>query len=372
MDATPRPITTPIVIFAFDRPHYLRRFCESLAAQQGVTLNQRRIYLVQDGAVSPRSGVRYAEDAVLADSVAAFRAVFPRGQVVPSQDNLGIAFNIRRGETLAFEALDAEWGYFFEDDLELGPAYLLMLERMRDAVAERPEVAYFAAYGEHRRPSDPDRPNHVWLDHHWGFALRRAAWLRISDWLAPYFEILRRSDYQHRDHLAVFEFLRQQEMAVSSSSQDALKSVAAATLGLLRTMPDLCFGRYIGERGASFSPERFRALGFDRTPLITRTDIALPELTEARASKLLADQQAHYRRFRTEQLEPFLADYTRRHFTPTRLVDRAEVDGLYRLLLDRLPESEAVYEQNVGRRDLAGLRRDILGSAEYRGRNAFR
>ena len=369
MDA-PRPVSAPIIIFSFDRPHYLRRFCESLRAQQGVTLNERRIYLVQDGAVSPRSGVRYAEDAVLAASVAAFRDVFPRGQVVPSRDNLGIAFNIRRGETLAFEALDAGWGYFFEDDLELGPAYLLMLERIHDAVADRPEVSYFAAYGEHRRPADPADPKFVWLDHHWGFALRREAWARISDWLAPYFAILRPTDYQHRDHLAVFDFLRRQEMAVSTSSQDALKSVASAMLGMVRVMPDIGFARYIGERGASFNPERFRALGFDRVVPLERTDIALPALGRERAQHLLESQQAHYRRFRSEQFEPFLESYRQRHFAPRRLLERQDVEGLYRLLLDRLPESEAVFEQNVGRRDLAGLRRDILGSAEYRGRNA--
>ncbi|MBO1073269.1 hypothetical protein [Roseomonas marmotae] len=369
MDATPRKVTTPIVIFSFDRPHYLRRFCESLRAQQGVELNERRIYMVQDGAVSPRSGLRYASDAVLEECTAIFRDIFPRGQVLASRENHGIAFNIRRGEALVFETLESDLGYFFEDDLELGPAYLLMMERLKDAVAGRPEVGYFAVYGEHRRPSDPAAPKLVWLDHHWGFALRRDAWQRISRWLEPYFDILARSDYQHRDHYAVFRFLQRQEMAIDRSSQDALKSVAAAQLGLVRVMTDLCFGRYIGEKGASFNPERYRELGYDRIPLITRTDIALPELTEERAQSLLQAQQEHYRRFRAREFDAFLAAYATRHWEADRLLSREDVDDLYRLLLDRLPESEAVYEQNIGRNTFRTLRGAILKSQEYRGRN---
>ncbi|MCG7361794.1 hypothetical protein MHZ93_11055 [Roseomonas sp. ACRSG] len=369
MDETPRAITTPIVIFAFDRPHYLRRFCESLRAQQGVLLNERRIYLVQDGAVSPRSGLRYASDAMLAESIAVFRDVFPRGQVLASPRNLGIAMNIRRGETLVFETLEADLGYFFEDDLELGPAYLLTLERVKEAVARRPEVAYFAAYGEHRRPSNPEAPEMVWLDHHWGFGLRREAWQRIEAWLKPYFAILARHDYQHRDHFAIFRFLEQQEMAVPHSSQDALKSVAAAALGMIRVMPDLSFGRYIGEKGASFNPGRFREMGFDRVPLITRTDIAIPELTEAQAKSLLHAQQSHYRHIRAHDFDDFLRRYAERHAEADRLVSREDVTDLYRLLLDRVPEGEDAYAGNVGRRTLRELRRDILNSQEFRGRN---
>jgi hypothetical protein len=369
MEEAPRAITTPIVIFAFDRPHYLRRFCESLRAQQGVVLNERRIYMVQDGAISPRSGLRYASDAILAESAAVFRGAFPRGQVLASPQNHGIAMNIRRGESLVFETLEADLGYFFEDDLELGPAYLLAMERVKDAVADRPEVAYFAAYGEHRRPSNPDAPELVWLDHHWGFALRRQAWQRIEAWLRPYFAILARHDYQHRDHFAIFRFLEQQEMAVTHSSQDALKSVAAASLGMIRVMTDLCFGRYIGEKGASFNPARFREMGFDRIPLVSRTDIGIPALTEAQARSLLAAQQNHYRHIRAQEFDGFLRNYAIRHAEADRLVSREDVADLYRLLLDRVPEGEDAYAGNIGRRTLRELRRDVLNSQEYRGRN---
>jgi hypothetical protein len=368
MADTPRAIETPIVIFSFDRPHYLRRFCQSLKAQQGVELDERRIVLVQDGAVSRHSGVRYAEDATLAESVAVFREIFPTGKVMPSEENLGIAFNIRRGEALVFETMNAGLGYFFEDDLELGPTYLLMMERLRDAIADRPEVGYFAVYGEHRSRPDQNRPKLVGLDHHWGFGLRRDAWRQISAWLAPYFAILHQMDYPHRNDVEILRFLQQQEMACGATSQDALKSVAAAANGIVRVMTDVCFARYIGEKGASFSEARFREMGYDRTQMSERSDLPLPALTAQRSAAILAEQQKRYTDFRTRQLDRHLAQFATWHFNPERLLKRADVDNLFRLLLDRLPESEDVYTLYVGRQTVRELRASMMNSREFRAR----
>ncbi|MFC4169480.1 glycosyltransferase family protein [Teichococcus aestuarii] len=362
-------ISAPIIIFAFDRAPYLERFCASLKAQEGVTLDQSRIYLLQDGAVSAASGVRYAEDKAIADSVAAFRGVFPEGHVLQSPDNLGIAFNIQRGEKLAFETLKAETAYFFEDDLELGPAYLLMMERLRQALAPFPEVGYFAAYGDHRATPDPERVRVVPLDHHWGFGLRRGAWRRINAWLKPYLEIIRRTDYPNRNHLAVYRWLEGQEMAIDKSSQDAMKALACAQLGLARVMTDTCFGRYIGEKGASFNERRFREMGYDRMTPVERGDLPIAPASADSIAAILAQQQAHFRTFRERDFEGFLERYAGRHWDPDRLLEREDVADLYRLLLDRLPEGENIYEQYVGKTTVRRLRRIMFNSREFQGRN---
>lgn len=338
MNDAEQPIDAPIIIFAFDRAAYLKRFCESLKAQQGVALDERRIYLLQDGPVSRRSGVRYAEDAAMAESVAAFREVFPEGQVMASAENLGIAFNIRRGETLAFETLNAETAYFFEDDLELGPAYLLMMERLRVMLAPFPEVGYFAAYGDHRARPDPDRVRIVPLDHHWGFALRRSAWTRMQDWLAPYFAILDKTDYQSRNHIGVYRWLEGQPMAIDKSSQDALKALACAQTGIARVMTDTCFARYIGEKGASFNERRFREMGYDRMTPVERGDLPVEPQTLESIRAILARQQEHFLNFRQREFNGFLERYATRNWDSERPVTRADVDNLYSLLLDRLPE----------------------------------
>jgi len=369
MDKAAQVIDAPIIIFSFDRAAYLHRFCLSLRAQEGVALDERRIYLLQDGPVSRRSGVRYAEDAAMAESVAAFRAVFPQGHVMASPENLGIAFNIRRGEALAFETLGAETAYFFEDDLELGPSYLLMMERLRAALEPFPEVGYFAAYGDHRAVPDPERVRVVPLEHHWGFALRRGAWLRIQEWLAPYFAILAQTDYPSRDHLAVYRFLETQEMAIDKSSQDALKALACAQLGIARIMTDTCFARYIGEKGASFNERRFREMGYDRMTPEERGDLPLETPARPGITDILNSQRMHFRRFRAEEFDGFLARYSTRHWNPERRVTREELDQLYSLLLDRLPEGEHIYEQFVGKSTVRRLRNIMLNSREFRGRN---
>ncbi|PHK95773.1 hypothetical protein CR162_06500 [Pseudoroseomonas rhizosphaerae] len=372
MAETVRGISAPIIIFAFDRAPYLERFCASLKAQQGVALDPSRIYLLQDGAVSAASGVRYAEDQAIADSVATFHAAFPEGQVLQSPDNLGIAFNIQRGEKLAFETLKAETAYFFEDDLELGPAYLTMMERLNEALAPFPEVGYFAVYGDHRATPEPGLVRAVPLDHHWAFGLRREAWRRINAWLKPYLEIIRRTDYPNRNHLAVYRWLEGHEMAIDKSSQDAMKALACAQLGLARVMTDTCFGRYIGEKGASFNERRFREMGYDRMTPVERGDLPIEPVTAARVAAILGRQQAHFRRFRQQEFGAFLERYAARHWDPDRPLTREEVADLYRLLLDRLPEGENIYEQHVGRSSVRRLRRIIFGSREFRGRNTAR
>jgi hypothetical protein len=366
----PRRIDCPIIVFAFDRPHYLRRLLEGLRAQQGAAFDPRNLHLVQDGAVSPRSGVRYAEDAAIEASLATFRDLFPEGGVLgPEAGNLGIAGNIRRGERHAFETLGAPLAYFFEDDLEPGPRYLHMLERVREAAAAHPAIGYFAAYGDHRRQVAGPKLHWVGLEHHWGFGLAAAAWRRIDTWLAPYYALLDRADYAARSHLQIYAWQRGLDLAVDKSSQDAMKALACAALGIVRVMPDGCFARYIGERGASFSEARFRELGYDRTLLIEREDCFLAPLRPNRVQALLAESDERHRAFRAERLDRFLAEYAARHFDPDRPLAREDVDALYAALLDRLPESEAVYAPLVGRRSARQLRAALLASREYRGRN---
>lgn len=49
-----------------------------------------------------------------------------------------------------------------------------------------------------------------------------------------------------------------------------------------------------------------------------------------------------------------------------RLVTRDEIMQLYRILLGRDPENEAIYRNAEGRILFADLRADIINSAEYR------
>lgn len=303
----PIAIDTPIVLYAFDRPDYLDRVAASLAAQRGVVLDPSRIFLVQDGAVSPRSGKRFAADADIAGSIAAFRRHFPDSPMLASPHNLGVARNILRGERLVFDELNAELGYFFEDDLELGPWYLLALERLKALTAPYPRVAYFGAYGDHRRDYPGPLVKYIPLEHHWGFGLRRHAWRRMMRWLEPYYALLEGRDYNARDHAAIYELFRPLGIASEASSQDAAKSIACLELDMTRLLTTVSFGRYIGERGNSFSPQHFRTMGFDRMTIAASETYDFSPLTEAKLLEVDGFHRRHYERLRRERFDEIVA-----------------------------------------------------------------
>jgi hypothetical protein len=367
-EPAPVPLDVPIILFGFNRPAYLERVCASLSNQRGVVLNPRRVFLLQDGPVSPRTGLRYAEDAQIEASIAAFRAHFPRGQVAAARGNLGIAANIRRGEALAFEALDADCAYFFEDDLELGPEYLRIMEALRALSDRDPRVGYFAAYGDHHIALPGPEAWLTMLQHHWGFGLRREPWRRLRAWLAPYYEILDRADYAARDHLAIFRWMESLDVATGASSQDAVKTVGCNALGIARVMTDVCFGRYIGAQGASFREEKFRAMGFDRMSWVEGPEHRLAAGVDAQVSAIISEPRKRHEQYRAERLPKLLEEQARTRLERDRPATREDVVMLFRYLLDRLPEDEAV-ESLAERHSVRQVRDILLGSREFRGRN---
>jgi len=370
MEPSP-PVTTPIVIYAFNRPDYLERLCLSLRAQQGVTLDETQVHLLQDGAVSPRSAVRFAEDAAIEANIAAFRRIFPRGQVHAAPENLGIALNLQRGEALVFETLKAEVGYFFEEDLELGPCYLAMLEAIRAQMPAHPQLGYFAAYGNHRAPGDPRRPGFIPLEHHWGFGLTRRCWKAMQPWLAPFRQIWRESDYQARPHLRLVEVYLDKAVASTQSSQDVSKTMACADLGFARVNTDVCYARYIGKQGQSFSAASFARHGFEGTEVATMLPPEPPRLTAPQLEAFIQAKRAHHARIRQEQLEPHLAEMRKRLFNPDRLATRADIEEIWRVLMDRLPDDESYYERNVGQRTVRQIRTSLLRGREARAKSFF-
>src|ERR671933_888000 len=103
MTPPPTPFDVPIIILGFNRPAYLDVLCRGLLTQRLVRPDPAKVHLMQDGAVSPRTGHRFAAEADMAENLAVFRRHFPEGQVHQASHNLGIAENILRGQRLAFE-----------------------------------------------------------------------------------------------------------------------------------------------------------------------------------------------------------------------------------------------------------------------------
>lgn len=357
----------PIVIFSFDRPDYLERLCRGLLAQTQIRPDPSRVFLMQDGAVSPRTGHRYGRPARMRRAVEAFRALFPEGQVLAAEGNLGIGDNILRGQRHVFETLGEEVGYFFEDDLEPGPLYLAALEAMRAATepfADR--VAYFAAYGDHAAPKPGPEVRLLQLGHHWGFGLRRQAWRRIQAFLPAWWEELRRADYQGRNRLRLIRLYRDWDVASEGVGEDAATELACASLGLARLNTDVSFARYIGERGEHFDPAVFRALGFDGMRWAEAERFTLRPPTAAEVAGIAAAAQEDRRAYRRDHLENLIARVEADHADPDRLATAEDVEALWLLLLDRRRVPEKVMERHVGRTGLRDLRRAIVRMAVFR------
>lgn len=364
-------VRAPIIIFAFARPDYLRRLCRSLKAQQGVLLDEASIHLMQDGAKSRRSAVTYAEPALIEASIAAFREVFPRGQVHAAPENLGVAMNILRGERHAFQTLRAEIAYFFEEDLELGPAYIAMMEVLAARFGGLSQLGYFAAYGDHRRQANPAAPQIVPLEHHWGFGLTRHCWQAMQPWLKPFHQVYQQVDYQARPHLRIVELFENCRVSSMASSQDVAKTMACADLGFARINTDVGFARYIGAVGESFREERFATQGFAEAPVMETLPESLPAASAEVLSRIAAEKFESCSAHRRDAYERELATMRRSFFNPDRPVTREELEALWRLVMDRLPTDEEYYARNVGVRTLRQVRRSLLRSREAQAKGFY-
>ncbi|CAH0158368.1 hypothetical protein [Roseomonas sp. CECT 9278] len=356
----------PIVIFSFDRPDYLETLCRGLAAQVQLKPDPARVHLMQDGAVSQLTGRRHGDPALIARSIAVFRAHFPDGHVHAAEHNLGIAENILRGQALVFEDLDAPVGYFFEDDLEPGPLYLAAMEGVRRATEPfADQVGHFAAYGDHRkRPPGPE-VGFRQLGHHWAFGLRREAWRRIQAWLPDWWDEIRRNDYRARNKRRLLELWRTRRVARDAVTQDAANELACAELGLARIGTDVCFGRYIGQEGQHFSPAIFRKLGFEGLSWAEAELFRFGPLAQATVQHIAQRAFNMHARFRQEELETTIATMDAERDDPDRLASEAEIRALWHLLLDRRQVPAPYLARHAGRSTIRAVRRDLVRRSEF-------
>jgi Domain of unknown function (DUF4214)/Glycosyl transferase family 2 len=264
----------PIAVMSFNRPDLLTEVLKSLKSQT-IGIDESRIYLFQDGAQS-RFTQAHADASLQEECVKRFREIFPNGKALPSPVNLGIALNFDRAERVFFEELRAECGLFFEDDLVLSPYYLEALLQLVDFALAEPLVGYVAAYGDHRASKAKQQ---AWatkiipMNHSWGFALTRRQWSQQRGFVDGYLSIVRDDEYARRDPKRIAAYFAQFGLAFDGCSQDVAKTIACLVLGTTRLMCFPCYGRYIGEKGAHFTPEIYAQHCYDKTTLYDQRPI---------------------------------------------------------------------------------------------------
>jgi tetratricopeptide (TPR) repeat protein len=258
---------------SFDRPNYLERVLTSLMNQEGVAVDQDRVFLFQDGGVNKFSKRRHASQDAIAQCIDIFRTLVPSGILMPSYHNLGVALNFERAEKFVFEELSSDIAVFLEDDLELGPHYLKALSGMMRLTLDNNRVGYVSAYGNHqvalseqiRRSSET-----TIMGHNWAFALTKRQWLLQKPLVDQYLEIVRDADYQNRDHNRIIDLFHSWNLGVPGTSQDIAKSHACILNNVAKLNTVACFGKYIGERGLHFNSKIYSEMGFGETAMINR------------------------------------------------------------------------------------------------------
>jgi hypothetical protein len=253
---------------SFNRPDYLRQALTSLATQQDADIGGRDVFLFQDHWFNERSKREKAKARDIDACIEVFREIFPRGQVMAATENLGVAENFLRAETLFFREMKADCAYFLEDDLVLAPRYLGILDGLRDALEGTPEVGYFTAYGHLTATAEDQLRRRKMLrriGHHWAFGLFRRHWEDMQPLMAEFYELTIGRDYKDRDSREILRRYRERDILVNVSSQDDVKKAVTYALGRVGLNTHLVNARYIGAIGLHMNQALFDEAGYART-----------------------------------------------------------------------------------------------------------
>jgi hypothetical protein len=279
----------PICILSHDRPAYLRPMLEALAAAMAEAGMFGPVLLFQDGA---RDG---ADPRPAAACVQAFHTALPHGVAFGSAEHLGIARNLHRAETWAFDSMRYPAALFFEDDLVVGRSYFRAMAALGEQAPAK--VALFSASGldpRATRPEQVERRRQVGpLVRDWGYCLTREAWLKCQPHWRDYLDLLDGGEPRLDRVAAWYGRLGWPPLP---AHQSFAKSVLLNTLGYARIGSVANCARNIGAAGHLYTPAEFQRHGFADAALLEDGDWQFDALDDAQLDGIvLAQRQAALR-----------------------------------------------------------------------------
>lgn len=276
-----------ISIRGFKRPDYSKRCLDSLEANSDLT--DVDFYFTQDGAVNPFSGVRYATDEQIKDSLKVFEeSKLPNKTIFQSRDNLGAALRNQHQLNILFPKY--EYVVMADNDLIFNKYYIKTLKTLFRQF-EGSDAGSIQTSFKHNGRNFQSLENAENLQdkvaygfsHRWEIGLWRESWNKIRPFIAPYFEIAAKCDFKKLLYDAsVYENIREQLRDVygahhgkgGTTTEDYAfeKSILRAGYKGLHTLT--LRHKTIGERGMySFRSSRFKDGKYGRIKLYNVGDV---------------------------------------------------------------------------------------------------
>lgn len=270
----------PILIQAFNRPQYLEKVLRSLKVQT-LTVLPSNVWLFLDGPRLHEGGQLERSDlSAVEECKSLFSFHFNADNIFASQSNIGICRLRTNMEEHGYLELASEWILILEDDLELGPCYLELLEKLRHEFPYKSRIASISAFGTTSTQTNSIEPYSGALIEEvtdqmyaWGSLESRRFWLQKRLVVSIYESLLHGKPYRERSIVDIEPLFYHLSSGLkfsdcdnkSNTSQDNIKAMLAYLLGGLRLNTTNNYAKYIGKYGENYTPEHYESEGFGNT-----------------------------------------------------------------------------------------------------------
>lgn len=263
---------TAVVIFSFNRPHYLQQVLSSL--EKNNSLKDLDFYFFQDGAINKFSNRKAAQQQDI-DLCIEFwnRTKLPNKNFIQYPFNVGIGITQFEAKEYIFNTLNYERCIFFEDDLIVSRYYLQTLRLLLNQFEREKNVGAVMCYGDFFRKfskEDEERNFSTIFTgnlHLWGWATWKEKWNQIRPKFIQYYEFIENIDYRFRPTDEILEFYKKNGFSIKASSQDAAHYFAMNSSFMFSLNTRLPRAKYIGAQGEHMRPENYFQLGLDKVEI---------------------------------------------------------------------------------------------------------
>lgn len=384
-DMLPSKMKKPaIALITYARSDYFEEVFNSILNQKikgKIFSDYFDLYIFQDGLLKDDtpSNIKGHETikAICANQV-------PKSNFIEQKENLCVALHFDFIERLFFEEQDREWAAFFEDDLVLSPGYLETLICMAESFKNDERVAMFNCFGmsaqEPLEIQEKNKNSLACMDHHWGFGIYQSAWRKRQAFVDEYLKMIDQTPYRKRNHKRINNWLSYSGFKPRATSQDYIKACSISAMGMIKVSSFANFGTYIGKTGLHFTSEIFTSFGYDKNITFTRPISELFTLDDITYQNILSYQQdktielpesfsqlEFKNKLATYRLTPSAADLS---FENINEISEKDVIAGYKIFLGRLPESNQIIQNWIGR-STSDFLKALISSKEFRSRRQF-